>query len=116
LPADAAVRRAAIAREQALAHHAAAVVAAHPALASVRMAAAFPTAHIEALAETLAPAAGSSPSASAHPPKSTKSLANALHVAAAAHRKAASTSSADLARLLSSIAASDSALAAALRS
>jgi hypothetical protein len=132
---DQLARAAAAARETELHGLAAAALGAYPTLVGGRQAIAFTAAHATALSETLVPsptatrsaiasrsasAAGASASRTISPlPPGTRSatarsLAAALLDAAGAHRAASMSVSADLARLLASVAASDSALAAKL--
>jgi hypothetical protein len=133
-------RAAAAARETELHGLAAAALDAYPTLVGARQTYAFTAAHAAALSETLvpspspsasspatrSPASRASASATATTSRSrsplapgtrtatARSLAAALLDAAGAHRAASTSVSPDLARLLASVAASDSALAAKL--
>ena len=134
---DQLARAAAAARETELHGLAATALDAYPTLAGARQTFAFTAAHASALSETLLPsptASGSNrasskslssrASASASRTQATlpagtraataRALAAALLDAAGAHRAASTSVSADLARLLASVAGSDSALAAKL--
>jgi hypothetical protein len=132
---DQLARAAAVARERELSRLASAALGAYPAMTAARTALGFHAEHVRALSETLTPsptathsASGSvrvsastgSPTTSASRTTGSRtatarSLAAALLEGADAHRSAAGGVSGDLARLLASIAASDSALAAVLR-
>jgi hypothetical protein len=121
-------RMAAVAREKELGRLARAALDANPGMAGARSTLSFSGQHVQALSETLVPsdstsshAAGSQTGSSARSQNlasraaSARTLASALLHAAAAHRAAATSADSDLARLLVSVAASDSALAAGLQ-
>ena len=124
-------RMAAVAREQELGRLAGVALDAYPAMTGAKSTVAFSAQHVQALSETLVPpphissAEGSASPSLTHSSvqsqnqpnraASARSLATALLDAAAAHRAAATSSPSDLARLLVSVAASDSALAAVLQ-
>jgi hypothetical protein len=120
---------AAVAREEELGRLATVALGSYPGMAGAKSTLSFSAQHVQALSETLvpspdstAPSSASSSQASPSEPgqnftsraAAARGLATALLDAAAAHRAAATSASSDLARLLVSVAASDSALAASL--
>lgn len=123
-------RMAAVAREQELGRLAKVALDAYPAMTGAKSTVAFTAQHVQALSETLVPSPSVTTSGTGSVSQShssgnsqnevnrgaaARSLATALLDAAAAHRAAATSSPGDLARLLVSVAASDSALAAVLQ-